>query len=94
MSVEPGRLDGLPQEIVFEAGFARHDRPQCLGDGVASQRMAAHAHHVLGRPALRAGRREAEFERQPLRLALDQVDIGIDAIDEGYADRPRVRRVA
>ena len=58
------------------------------------KRMAAHAHDILGRPALRAGVGEAELDRQPLRLALGQRDIGVDALGEGRADRLRVWRVA
>jgi hypothetical protein len=86
----PQRLDHLTQQVRPRIGASHDIGPLQLGDGVAAERVGADADDVLGRPARRARAERAELRRQPVGLALGQRDIGVDARDEGRADRAGV----
>jgi hypothetical protein len=86
-------LKVLAQEIIGVTGLAEHVGAQHLGQRVSRQRVAADAHDVLRAPALRPRTRQAEFDRQTRGLQFAQIDVGVDAFDEGFGDRLRVRRV-
>ena len=80
------RIEIGAQEIRRLIGARKHVGAQHLGDGVAREAMASHAHHILRPPARRARAERDEFGREHLGLALGQSHIGVDAAGEGLAD--------
>ena len=97
VEVEPGRDLQLPrrlqahaQRLGLGAEVAQDERSRDLVGEVGDQPVAADAHDVLGRPALRRVVHRLELDRERDRAALDQIDVRVHAGGERRRDRLRV----